>query len=157
VYTRLMKNGIGDQYSAIALRADEQTPNGRTYPRYQLVNAIADLKNEIDHVRVFGSIDPPKDYSMVYPTEISHELLDVWLDGDEVKATIEPFGNYGDALRSSLVADQHLYLDIRGTGWVNFHGEVCNLKIITFDIIRPSARCVPADYKVPYKDEPLWF
>lgn len=100
-------------------RAGEVNQNGRVYPRSVLEREIERYKKTyVAQRRALGELDHPE-HSVVMLGNSSHNIADLWWDGDEVKAKIEilttPSGNI---LRELFKNNVQLGISSRGMGSV---------------------------------------
>lgn len=129
---------------------DVKNRNGRYYAGKELIPAIDDkrVKELIDAKSFFGEAGHPasKDIGRqqtIDPTNISHNILKIWTDGNLVKGHVKGTPNKLGKHFNDLVLDgTKVAFSLRALGTVNNTSkgaEVENIKIITYDwVIYPS-------------------
>ena len=106
-------------------RADAKNQNGRVYPKDILMRE-ADKYNDgfIKQKRALGELDHP-DSSVVNLQNVSHNIKDLWWDGDNIMGKIEilptPSGNI---LKSLVDSGITVGVSSRGMGTLKPMGEV---------------------------------
>lgn len=83
-------------------RADAKNQNGRIYPKSILEREIQRyIEGPVAEKRAFGELDHP-DSQIINLKNVSHNILKIWWEGDDVKAQLEvldtPSGNIVKAL-----------------------------------------------------------
>lgn len=131
----------------IIQRADAKNQNGRIYPRNILEREIDRyIQGPVTEKRAFGELDHP-DSQVINLKNVSHNILKIWWDGDDVKAQLEvldtPSGNIAKAL---INAGCTLGISSRAMGSVQSLGEGTvevqdDLSMLGFDFVsEPSTQ-----------------
>ena len=99
--------------------AGAKNQNGRVYPKHILIRECEKYRKEfIDQHRALGELDHPES-SVVNLNNVSHNVLKIWWDGDNLKGTVQiletPSGNI---LKSLFKAGIVLGISSRGLGSV---------------------------------------
>ncbi|MFW6047068.1 MAG: hypothetical protein ACOCP4_04730 [Candidatus Woesearchaeota archaeon] len=112
------------------LIADQVLESGRCYPKNTVENAIIEyLKKE----NKFGEPHPPKNGINISPSDISHEVKDMYIDEDNtVVVDVEFLDTHID--RNLKNFDSYTAYT-RGIGKVNEDNVVDDFKIISVDIV----------------------
>lgn len=105
-------------------RADAKNQNGRVYPRQILEREIQKyIDGPVAEKRAFGELDHPES-QIINLKNVSHNILEIWWDGDDVKARLEvldtPSGNIAKAI---IEAGCTLGISSRAMGSVQNLGE----------------------------------
>lgn len=105
--------------SGVLQRAGAKNQNGRVYPREILEREVDQYKKiQIAERRALGELDHP-DSSVVNLGNVSHNILDVWWQGDDVMGKVEVLGTpSGNILKELLKAGIKLGISSRGMGSV---------------------------------------
>ena len=121
--------------------AGKQNGNNRVYPREVLQKAIEKVQpivksrqmiGELDHIS--AELNPQNPYPLV--SRASHLILDLWMEGDKVKANILILPTiYGKQLLAILKAGGKVGISLRGLGDVDNFGNVSELDILTYDFV----------------------
>lgn len=100
-------------------RADAKNQNGRIYPKDILMREVKSYKKvQITESRALGELDHPES-SVVNLQNVSHNVKDVWWDGDNVMGKIEVLPTpAGNILRELLKCGIKLGISSRGLGSV---------------------------------------
>ena len=100
-------------------RAESKNQNCRVYPRDTLVReAKKYAKINIAERRALGELDHP-DSSVVNLNNVSHNVLEMHWDGDDLKGTVEVLGTpSGNILKELFKAGIKLGISSRGLGSV---------------------------------------
>jgi hypothetical protein len=125
----------------IIQRADAKNQNGRIYPKQILEREIQKyIDGPVNEKRAFGELDHPES-QVVNLKNVSHNILNIWWDGDDVKAKIEilntPSGNIAKAL---VEAGCTLGISSRAMGSVQNLGEGTvevqdDLSLVCWDLV----------------------
>ena len=109
---RLVVNGV-------LQRADAKNQNGRVYPRETLVReAKKYAETQIAERRALGELDHP-DSSVVNLNNVSHNVLEMHWNGDDLSGTVEVLGTpAGNILKELFKAGIKLGISSRGLGSV---------------------------------------
>ena len=109
---RLIVNGV-------LQRAEAKNQNGRVYPRETLVReAKKYAKVQIKERRALGELDHP-DSSVVNLNNVSHNVLDMSWQGDDLVGTVEVLGTpAGNILKELFKSGIKLGISSRGLGSV---------------------------------------
>jgi hypothetical protein len=105
--------------NGILQRAGAKNQNGRIYPRHILERECRRYEQEyIQQHRALGELDHPES-SVVNLNNVSHNVLKVWWDGDDLKGAVQiletPSGNI---LKALFKAGITLGISSRGLGSV---------------------------------------
>ena len=100
-------------------RADTKNQNGRIYPKDILMREVNEYKKvQIAERRALGELDHP-DTSVVNLANASHNILDVWWNGDDVMGKVEVLPTpSGNILKELLRSGIKLGISSRGLGSV---------------------------------------
>lgn len=122
-------------------RADSKNQNGRVYPKHILLREIQKyIEGPVNEKRAFGELDHPES-QVVNLKNVSHNILKIWWDGDDVKAQIEiletPSGNIAKAI---IEAGCTLGISSRAMGSVQNLGEGTvevqeDLSLVCWDLV----------------------
>ena len=100
-------------------RAEEFNHNGRTYP-YEVLKKEVDkyIEGPIAENRALGELDHPES-SVVNLNNVSHNILKMWWDGDDLKGAVQILETpSGKILKSLFDAGITLGISSRGLGSV---------------------------------------
>ncbi len=139
----------------IIQRADAKNQNGRVYPRHILEREIQKyIEGPVNERRAFGELDHP-DSQIINLKNVSHNILKIWWEGDDVKARIEilptPSGNIARAL---IEANCALGISSRAMGSVQNLGEGTvevqdDLNLVGWDLVsEPSTQGAFMEQKI---------
>ena len=100
-------------------RAGAKNQNGRVYPKRILERECLKYKKEyIDQHRALGELDHPES-SVVNLNNVSHNVLKIWWEGDDLKGTVQVLDTpSGNILKSLFKAGIVLGISSRGLGSV---------------------------------------
>ena len=100
-------------------RADTKNQNGRIYPRETLMKeAEKYAKVQIKERRALGELDHP-DSSVVNLNNVSHNILEMHWNGDDLNGTVEVLGTpAGNILKELFKSGIKLGISSRGLGSV---------------------------------------
>ena len=100
-------------------RAEAKNQNGRVYPKETLVReAEKYAKIQIKERRALGELDHP-DSSVVNLNNVSHNVLEMHWDGDDLMGTVEVLGTpAGNILKELFKSGIKLGISSRGLGSV---------------------------------------
>jgi hypothetical protein len=100
-------------------RAGAKNQNGRVYPKRILERECVKYKKEyIDQNRALGELDHPES-SVVNLNNVSHNVLKIWWEGDDLKGTVQVLDTpSGNILKSLFKAGIVLGISSRGLGSV---------------------------------------
>ena len=100
-------------------RAESKNQNGRVYPKEILMREVANYKKvQISEKRALGELDHPES-SVVNLQNVSHNVLEVWWNGDDVMGKVEVLGTpAGNILKELLRSGIKLGISSRGLGSV---------------------------------------
>lgn len=111
--------------SGVLQRANARNQNGRVYPKPILEREVNRyIENEVKQKRALGELDHP-DSSVVNLRNVSHNILEVWWDGDDLCGKIEILNTpSGNILKELFKSGITLGISSRGMGSVkNLHEE----------------------------------
>ena len=105
--------------SGVIQRAEAENQNGRIYPREILLREIKKYnEGPIKERRALGELDHPET-SVVNLQNASHNILDVWWNGDDVMGKVEVLSTpSGNILKELLRSGIKLGISSRGLGSV---------------------------------------
>ena len=105
--------------SGVLQRAGSKNQNGRVYPKETLMREAKKYTNEfVAERRALGELDHP-DTSVVNLANASHNILDVWWNGDDVMGKVEVLPTpSGNILKELLRSGIKLGISSRGLGSV---------------------------------------
>lgn len=122
-------------------RANAQNQNGRVYPKKILEReATQYLENNVNQRRALGELDHP-DSSVVNLKNVSHNVVDMSWDGNDLKGKIEVLSTpSGKILKELLKSGIRVGISSRGLGSVsnNHDGSVTvedDFELIAFDFV----------------------
>lgn len=100
-------------------RAGSKNQNGRIYPKNILMRECQRYQREyIDQHRALGELDHPES-SVVNLNNVSHNVLKIWWDGDDLKGAVQILDTpSGNILKSLFKAGITLGISSRGLGSV---------------------------------------
>jgi hypothetical protein len=100
-------------------RAGAKNQNGRIYPKNILMRECQRYQREyIDQHRALGELDHPES-SVVNLNNVSHNVLKIWWDGDDLKGAVQILDTpSGNILKSLFKAGITLGISSRGLGSV---------------------------------------
>tara|TARA_B100001094_G_scaffold132547_1_gene128416 strand:- start:607 stop:1236 length:630 start_codon:yes stop_codon:yes gene_type:complete len=109
---RLIVNGV-------LQRAEAKNQNGRVYPRETLMREAKKYASvQIAERRALGELDHP-DSSVVNLNNVSHNILEMHWDGDDLMGTVEVLGTpAGNILKELFKSGIKLGISSRGMGSV---------------------------------------
>ena len=152
--TESMKENNGKLVvTGILQRAESKNQNGRIYPKDTLVReAKKYITNFIRESRALGELDHPES-SVVNLQNASHNIKEMWWDGNSLKGTVEVLGTpAGNILKELFKSGIKLGISSRGLGSVETvseddQGEVAaqevqpDFELIAFDFVsNPSTQ-----------------
>ena len=115
------KYGIPGGYvvQGVLQRAGAKNQNGRIYPRHILERECKRYEHEfISQHRALGELDHP-DSQVVNLNNVSHNILKIWWDGDDLKGAVQILGTpSGNILKELFKAGITLGISSRGLGSV---------------------------------------
>ena len=115
------KYGIPGGYvvQGVLQRAGAKNQNGRVYPRHILERECKKYEQEfISQHRALGELDHP-DSQVVNLNNVSHNILKIWWDGDDVKGAVQILGTpSGNILKELFKSGITLGISSRGLGSV---------------------------------------
>jgi len=116
----LTKNNGRLIVSGILQRANAKNQNGRVYPREVLMREAKKYSStQIKERRALGELDHP-DSSVVNLNNVSHNILDMNWNGDDLTGTVEVLGTpAGNILKELFKAGIKLGISSRGLGSVS--------------------------------------
>lgn len=127
--------------SGILQRAGAKNKNGRIYPKPMLKNEVQRYKEQlVEDRRALGAVDHPSD-DEVKLKRASHNIVDIWWDGDEVHGKIEVLKTpNGKILQGLFESDINVGISSRGRGDVRKSpdGTIIvedNFELIAFDFV----------------------
>jgi hypothetical protein len=122
-------------------RAEAKNQNGRVYPRNILMREAKKYADvNIKERRALGELDHP-DSSVVNLNNVSHNVVEMHWDGDDLVGTVEVLGTpAGNILKELFKAGIKLGISSRGLGSVKQLGENSvqvqdDFELIAFDFV----------------------
>ena len=117
------------EVKGVLQRAEAKNQNGRIYPKEILEREIENYVNgPIAENRALGELDHP-DSQVVNLKNVSHNIKDMWWDGDNVMGKIEilptPSGNI---LKSLIESGITCGVSSRGMGSLEQNGEIMEVQ-----------------------------
>lgn len=112
--------GVGENgkffVEGVLQRADARNGNGRVYPFNTLRREVENYKQLVKERRALGELDHP-DSPVVELKNASHLVVDIWMDGKDVKGRCEILPTTaGQELRKLFEAEVKLGISSRGLG-----------------------------------------
>lgn len=134
-----VRDGKAMYLTGIMQRADAKNGNGRVYPRHILRREVENYKKIIGERRALGELDHPDD-SVVNLKNVSHMVVDVWWDNDDVMGKIKILDTPSGRIAKDLVnSGCTLGISSRAMGSVReAQGVVTveeDLQLICFDLV----------------------
>lgn len=119
-------SGMGDRFivKGCLQRAGKPNQNMRIYPKPVLMREVKRYtENEISQNRALGELDHPES-SVVNLRNVSHNVLKVWWEGDDVMGEVEILNTpSGNILKSLFKSGITLGISSRGQGSLRDLGE----------------------------------
>lgn len=121
-------------------RADARNQNGRVYPKNILAREVKKYAETFVPKRALGELDHP-DSSVVNLSNVSHNVIEMHWDGDDVVGTIEVLNTpSGKILQELLKAGIEIGISSRGLGSVqeNDDGDSVvqeDFELVAFDMV----------------------
>ncbi len=142
--------------SGILQKANTVNRNGRVYPYNILKREATKYMEAVEEGRAVGELDHP-DSAVVSLGNVSHKIIDMWWQGDELYGKIELTETpAGDILKGLLKSGIMLGISSRGVGSVkNIKGEDIvqdDFELIAFDFV--SSPSTPGAYM--FKESKQW-
>jgi len=105
--------------TGVLQRAGAKNQNGRVYPKPILMREVSNYKEvQVSERRALGELDHPES-SVVNLGNASHNVLDVWWNGDDVVGKVEVLSTpAGNILKELLKSGIKLGISSRGLGSV---------------------------------------
>ena len=134
-----VRNGDAMYLTGIMQRADAKNGNGRVYPRHILRREVENYKKIIGERRALGELDHPDD-SGVNLKNVSHMVIDVWWNGDDVMGKIKILDTPSGRIAKDLVnSGCTLGISSRAMGSVKEAQGITmvedDLQLICFDLV----------------------
>ena len=140
-----MKNNNGRLIvKGVLQRAEAKNQNGRVYPRETLVREAKKYAEvQIKERRALGELDHP-DSSVVNLNNVSHNILEMHWNGDDLNGTVEVLGTpAGNILKELFKSGIKLGISSRGLGSVEEMNEAegdtvevqPDFELIAFDFV----------------------
>jgi len=112
----------------ILATAEVKNGNGRYYPKQLWEREINKYKASIEENRALGELDHPET-TVINLKNVSHNITDIWWDGDHIMGKIEilptPSGNI---LKSLIDSNITVGVSSRGTGSLKAGGSVMEVQ-----------------------------
>jgi len=137
----LAQNGGRLIVQGVLQRANAYNQNGRTYPR-PILQREGDkyFKTFVKERRAMGELDHP-DSSVVNLSNVSHNIVEMWWEGDDLCGKVEVLGTpSGNILKELFKANIKLGISSRGLGSIQEVGEGKvtvkeDFELIAFDFV----------------------
>jgi len=117
---------LGGRYiiEGVIQRANSKNQNGRIYPKEILEREIEKyIQGPVTEKRALGELDHPES-QIVNLKNVSHNILEIWWDGDDVRAKIEVLNTpSGNIVKSLIDAGITVGISSRAMGSVQNLGE----------------------------------
>ena len=113
------RNGGKVIVQGVLQRAGAKNQNGRIYPKDILIREVKRYNDhQVKEHRALGELDHPES-SVVNLSNVSHNVLETWFDGDDVVGKVEILGTpRGNILKELLKSGIKLGISSRGLGSV---------------------------------------
>lgn len=113
------RNGGRVIVTGVLQRAGAKNQNGRVYPKEILMREVTEYKKiQVAERRALGELDHPES-SVVNLSNASHNVVDVWWDGDDVVGKVEVLSTpAGNILKELFKSGIKLGISSRGLGSV---------------------------------------
>ena len=134
-----VRDGNAMYLTGIMQRAEAKNGNGRVYPRHILKREVENYKKIIGEKRALGELDHPDD-SVVNLKNVSHMVVDVWWNNDDVMGKIKILDTLSGRIVKDLVnSGCTLGISSRAMGSVRESNGVVHveddLQLICFDLV----------------------
>jgi len=131
--------GGGMMLSGMLQMAEVQNGNGRVYPQKILEREVQNYKKLVQDNRALGELDHPEE-SVINLRNVSHQITDIWMDGNKVMGKAKVLGTpSGEILRSLVDSGVSIGISSRGLGSVTESaGKTIvedDFQLICFDIV----------------------
>jgi len=115
-----IKEGTALLIEGVIQRANAQNQNGRVYPREILEREIENYRTgPVAERRAMGELDHPES-EVINLNNVSHNIVDVWWEGDDVMGKIEVLNTpSGRILKELFAANITVGISSRGMGSVS--------------------------------------
>lgn len=123
------------------LEGETKNRNGRVYPKSEIERAVKQLTETINkYGPIVGELDHP-DGLNINSDRISHVITSISMDGNNGVGTMKVINaGMGLIVRGCVEAGAQLGVSSRGSGEVDYNGNVSDFDIVTIDIVsNPSA------------------
>jgi hypothetical protein len=149
-----MSDNGNPMVEGILATAEVKNGNGRYYSRELWEREMSKYKASIDENRAMGELDHP-DSQIINLKNVSHNIKDVWWDGDQVMGRIEilptPSGNILKALIESGIT---VGVSSRGMGSLEQRGEIMEVQddfdLLCWDFVSTPSN--PGSYMNPIRE-----
>ena len=126
--------------TGIMQKADQENGNGRVYSKKILQREIENYQRIIEDRRALGELDHPDD-SVVNLKNVSHMVLKMWWDGDNVMGKVKVLETpSGNILKSLVKSNVKLGISSRGLGSTRKQGGKTiveeDFQLICFDFVQ---------------------
>lgn len=126
----------------IFIQGDVKNHNGRVYPRGEIDRAVKSLNERIQKgLSILGEVDHPSNLQ-INLDRVSHVITDMRMDGSNGIGRLKIIEEMpmGRICKTLLETGVKLGVSSRGTGEVDYNGNVKGFDIVTVDIVaQPSA------------------
>ena len=138
-----LKGNAPFRVKAILQRANEKNQNGRVYPKDILIREAQKYSDEfVRQRRALGELDHPEERTVVNLSNVSHNIVEMHWDGDDLVGTVEILGTpSGNIVKELMRSGIRLGMSSRGVGSVTplGVGEAVSVdedfNLICFDIV----------------------
>lgn len=138
----LDSNGLKSMYmNGIFVQGGVKNHNGRNYPVHEIRSAVDQVTSILNSGEsILGEADHPSELN-INLDRVSHMITSMWMDGNngmgKLKILPTPMGNI---IRTLIDSGVKLGVSSRGSGNVDYNGNVSDFNIVTVDIVaKPSA------------------
>ena len=151
---KLLNEGEGEGASknmfmeGIFIQGGIKNHNGRVYPVDQIRRAVDMINEAIKQDNgVPGELDHPQELQ-IHLDRVSHSITKMWMDGPNGMGKLKLLPTpCGQIARTLLESGVKLGVSSRGSGNVDYNGNVSDFEMLTVDIVaKPSS---PSAYPIP--------
>lgn len=135
-------NGKSYYMQGIFIQGGVKNYNGRVYPKHEIEKAVASVNERINNgLSILGEVDHPANLQ-INLDRVSHSIVEMKMDGANGIGKLKIFQEMpmGRICKTLLQEGVKLGVSSRGTGEVDYAGNVKGFDIVTVDIVaQPSA------------------
>jgi len=140
--TETFKDKKDTYLQGIFMQAEQKNRNNRVYPLGEMTTAVTAMNEYIKlNGGLFGELDHPEDRLSIAMDRISHVILEMYMDGNNVIGKAKLLDTHMGLIAKEIAKSGAKYgVSSRGTGQVNESGIVSGFKLVTIDlVVNPSA------------------